>query len=108
MRSIEANLFGTGRAAMKYINQRSIKNLSLILVIPFLAFGQSSPSSAQYEWRSYGDDPGGMRYSSLDQINRSNVTQLQRAWTYHTGEIALGLGSGSSRATGFQCTPLVV
>src|SRR5262245_24409988 len=107
--SIEANLFGTGRAerellpdcnnkfryairhgvAMKRINRRSIKAVSLFLVIPFLAFGQSSSPADQYEWRSYGADPGGMRYSSLSQINRSNVAQLQRAWTHHTGEIAL-------------------
>ena len=85
-----------------------IKKVFLFLVIPFLAFGQSSPSDATREWRSYGGDPGGMRYSPLNQINRSNVAQLQRAWTYHTGEIALGLGKEGSRVAAFQCTPLVV
>ena len=30
-------------------------------------------------------DPGATRYSTLDQINTSNVTQLERAWTFHTG-----------------------
>jgi len=93
---------------MKRINQQLIKKVSLFLVIPFLAFGQSLHSDATREWRSYGGDSGGMRYSSLNQINRSNVAQLQRAWTYHTGEIALGLGKGGSRVTAFQSTPLVV
>jgi quinate dehydrogenase (quinone) len=93
---------------MKSITRQTINDLFLLLMIPFLAFGQSSPSAAHYEWRSYGNDPGGMRYSSLNQINRSNVAQLQRAWTYHTGEIALGLGETRSRVTAFQNTPLVV
>src|SRR5215813_3554509 len=93
---------------MKTINRRLIKNVFLFLVIPFLAFGQSSPSVGRHEWRSYGNDPGGMRYSPLDQINRSNVAQLERAWTYHTGEIALGLGKEGSRVAAFQSTPLVV
>src|SRR5262249_12031700 len=38
------------------------------------------------EWPSYGGGPDGIRYSRLTQINRSNVGQLQVAWTYDTGE----------------------
>src|SRR5205823_3125537 len=57
--------------------------------------GQQSES--QTEWPSYGGGPDGIRYSSLTQINRSNVTQLQVAWTYDSGE-----GPG-----GTQCQPLV-
>jgi quinoprotein glucose dehydrogenase len=49
------------------------------------------------EWPSYGGGPDGIRYSSLIQINRSNVSQLQVAWTYDCGE-----GPG-----GTQCQPLV-
>ena len=93
---------------MKHIKLQSIKDVFLLLVIPVLALGQSSPIAANYEWRYYGNDPGGMRYSALDQINRSNVAQLQRAWTYHTGEIALGLAKGDPRVAAFQSTPLVV
>src|SRR5262245_49423935 len=93
---------------MKCINQQTIKVVFFFLVIPFLTSGQSTPPADHYEWRTYGADPGGMRYSALDQINRSNVTRLQRAWTYRTGEIALGLGKWDSRVTGFQSTPLVI
>jgi quinoprotein glucose dehydrogenase len=39
------------------------------------------------EWPVYGGDPGNSRYSRLKQINRSNVTQLKVAWTYHVGDI---------------------
>jgi quinoprotein glucose dehydrogenase len=105
--AIQLTIFKYG-VAMKNINRQSIKNVCLFLVVPFLAFGQSAPSTARYEWRAYGNDPGGMRYSSLNQINRGNVTQLQRAWTYHTGEMALGLVKPGSRVASFQSTPLVV
>ncbi len=48
------------------------------------AFGQASSVSGSNEWRSYGHDPGGMRFSPLKQINRTNVQKLQRAWTYES------------------------
>ena len=39
------------------------------------------------DWRSYGGDPGGSRFSPLADIDRGNVGRLQRAWTYHTGDL---------------------
>jgi quinoprotein glucose dehydrogenase len=52
------------------------------------------------DWPNVGNDKGGMRYSTLDQINRENVTKLQVAWTYKTGDAGEG--------TTIECTPLVV
>jgi quinoprotein glucose dehydrogenase len=40
----------------------------------------------EHEWRAYGQDPGGRRYSPLKQITPRNVAGLQRAWTYETRE----------------------
>ena len=40
-------------------------------------------SHAQTDWPTYGHDLAGTRYSPLRQITPANVTQLQRAWTYH-------------------------
>jgi glucose dehydrogenase len=45
-----------------------------------------SPLQAQTDWPAYGHDPGGMRYSPLEQLTPANVGRLHRAWTYHTGE----------------------
>ena len=42
------------------------------------------------EWRYYGGDAGGMKYSPLKQINKTNVASLKPAWTFHTGEISDG------------------
>jgi len=37
-------------------------------------------------WREYGGSADGSQYSALRQINRDNVAQLQRAWSYSTGD----------------------
>ncbi len=38
---------------------------------------------AAREWRTYGHDAGGMRFSPLSQIKPENVASLKVAWTYH-------------------------
>jgi quinoprotein glucose dehydrogenase len=55
------------------------------------------PSESQTEWPSYGGGPDGIRYSSLTQINRANVAQIQIAWTFDPDE-----GPGDT-----ECQPLV-
>ena len=42
-----------------------------------------APAAA--DWTSFGGDPGGRRYSSLDQITPANVNRLKVAWTAHVG-----------------------
>ena len=49
------------------------------------------------DWPVWGGSPENQHYSSLAQINRSNVKRLQVAWTYDTGEKG-----------GLQTSPLVV
>ena len=46
----------------------------------------STPDATTSTWETYGGQPAGDHYSSLDQINKSNVSQLKVAWTYDTGE----------------------
>jgi quinoprotein glucose dehydrogenase len=57
------------------------------------------------DWGYYGGDVFGQHYSSLDQINRSNVTQLQVAWTYRTGE--LGQDFARAQKLTFEATPVL-
>jgi quinoprotein glucose dehydrogenase len=49
------------------------------------AVAMAAPPPIQ-EWPVYGGDQGGSKYSTLDQINRSNVSKLQLAWEWKTGE----------------------
>ena len=61
------------------------------------------------EWRYYGGDPGGMRFSPLTQIDTSNVARLRRVWSYHTGEVQPGLrGNSTNRIQAFEATPLAI
>ena len=67
-----------------------------------IARGQADTGSSGQEWHSYGRDPGGMRFSPLKQINRTNVQQLQRAWTYELP------ATPSDGIAAFESTPLMV
>ncbi len=63
----------------------------------------SGPDEA--EWPEWGRDPGGARFSPLDQINRGNVAGLEPAWTHRCGEISDG--STNRTRTAYECTPLM-
>jgi len=83
-----------------------------ILVCLFVActraLVQTPSGSVDSEWRYYGHDPGGMRFSQLKQINRANVQRLQRVWTYHTGETSWSSFSRPGSIQAFETTPLMV
>ncbi|WP_158749162.1 pyrroloquinoline quinone-dependent dehydrogenase [Acidobacterium sp. S8] len=71
--------------------------------LPALPQAGAVPSS---DWSSYGNDPGGMRYSKLTEINAANVSQLKVAWEFHTGDISDG--KDGRRRSGLETTPLMV
>jgi quinoprotein glucose dehydrogenase len=63
--------------------------IAVTLAVPafILAQGQRAPSPENSRSGfAYGGGPEQLRYSSLTQINRANVKQLQVAWTYDTRE----------------------
>jgi len=59
-----------------------------------------APESGYRDWQIYGGGSENLRYSNLDQINRSNIDKLQIAWTYDTGDAFDG--------SEMQCNPIVV
>ncbi|TWT78174.1 Quinoprotein glucose dehydrogenase [Posidoniimonas polymericola] len=63
----------------------------------------AAEADTQVDWPVVGNDPGGMRYSELAAINRSNVSQLEPAWVYRTGELE---ADGGGRT--IECAPIVV
>ena len=71
----------------------------ILAVLVYLAAmpAAQEPSRAGANWFSYGGDPGGTRYSSLNQITKANVSQLKEVWRFETPE-----------AGRLQTTPLVV
>jgi quinoprotein glucose dehydrogenase len=50
------------------------------------AFGQSLAPQKYQSWRDYGGSADSAQYSALKQINRTNVSRLQVAWTYPIGD----------------------
>lgn len=69
-----------------------------------LAAGEASGTAGN--WPFYAGDAGGSRYSSLDQINTTNVFQLKPAWEIHTGDVSDG--SDGRPKSEFETTPIVV
>src|SRR5262249_53580339 len=64
---------------------------------------QSEPNGT---WNAYGGDPGGTRYSPLRRIDKTNVTRLRVAWTYHTGALEPQTALNSRAA--FESTPILI
>src|SRR6476659_10037553 len=63
-----------------------------------LFFLATAAASAQnVDWPVYNGGADGDHYSKLTQINRDNVSKLQVAWTFDTGEKG-----------GIQTNPLIV
>lgn len=60
------------------------------------------------QWGNYGNDPGGMRYSPLTQIDAANVKNLKVAWTYQTGELKTYEGTKLASKAAFEVTPLMI
>ncbi len=80
----------------------SLSRVVLIVLIVYL--GPTHVLSQ--EWPAYGGNPGGQRYSPLEQINKGNVAKLRVAWIYDTGDFSDGTVN-LIRST-FEATPLVM
>jgi quinoprotein glucose dehydrogenase len=73
-----------------------------------LQFGDSNAGSraaSESDWPSYGRTPYGDRHSPLRQIDTGNVSKLEIAWRFHTGERTPDFKTRSP--TALEVTPLV-
>ena len=61
-----------------------------------------SDAAPDQEWRSYLSDKGFSHFSTLSQIDTSNVSRLQEVWRYDAG------GASENGATQMQCSAIVV
>jgi len=66
---------------------RSAFRVGRVVVIVSLAATMMSASDQNpREWHDYGGGPDNSKFSTLKQVNKSNVTKLDVAWTYPYGE----------------------
>ncbi|MCH7858326.1 MAG: pyrroloquinoline quinone-dependent dehydrogenase [Candidatus Marinimicrobia bacterium] len=80
-----------------------LRTSALILSLVVVFFGCTPKAANPYRtWRVYGGDLGGTRFSELDQINRSNVQQLEVAWVYHTGD------KRDDPPSTIECNPIII
>jgi quinoprotein glucose dehydrogenase len=67
-----------------------------------LALGFTASAAPSADWPTYLGDRANSHYSPLKQINTTNVTQLEVAWTYESG------GARPDGRSQIQCNPLII
>jgi len=61
--------------------------LSALACVGFAVLNAQQKGKPKFDtWRAYLGGADSSQYSSLDQINKKNVAQLQVAWTYSPGD----------------------
>src|SRR5206468_6245956 len=61
------------------------------------------------EWTRYGGDPGSTKYAPLDQIDKSNVSQLRIAWQRPAVDSSISTRVPEfSYSHNFRATPLMI
>src|SRR3990167_8503189 len=85
----------TSSATRSELPEQVMRRITAVVLV---AIAAGVTARAQNNWLHAGQDPGATKYSTLDQINTGNVDQLQRAWTFNTGD----------KSGFFESTPLVV
>jgi len=81
-----------------------IQTIALVALISLAACNDNEDNAlkSSASWAVWNGNYTSDKYSSLDQIDTSNVQQLQVAWEYHTGDVDTVAHSQ------MQCSPIVV
>ena len=74
-----------------------------VAIVLLLIAGCKSRDNNDRSWSEYKADANGSSYSPLDEINLSNVNQLEPAWTFQINDLPKGEQPISS-----QCNPIIV
>ena len=89
---------------------RSVGTLGVCLLSALVLAAGTSPAGAQdqdVEWRSYGSDAAGSKYSPLDQINAETIGDLEIVWRQSVLPDAVRQGSDLTPPVASQNTPLM-
>ena len=84
---------------MKRITALLVVGLCILCAFTVRA-GQPPQNNGSRDWSAYGGGPENTHYSTLAQINRENVSRLQVAWTFDTGD--------SFPGSEMECNPIIV
>ena len=75
---------------------------SLLLLFVFLIVACKQSEKEYTSWNNYGGSKENIHYSSLTQIDTSNVSQLEPAWIFNTGD------ADTVKNSQIQCNPIIV
>lgn len=78
-----------------------LKCITFVCLV-FFFFPACQNSTSHTTWQVYRGDKASSGYSALNQVNTTNVDQLEPAWTYHCGDAREGNRSA------IQCNPIVI
>ncbi len=88
---------------MQYrLHKKGVKRVLLLLLTVFFLGCQPESSTIRHDWPTYSADKAGSKYAHLDQINTSNVRQLELIWKYNTGDMR------ERPATTIECNPIII
>jgi quinoprotein glucose dehydrogenase len=68
----------------------------------------SDPSAPDGDWNFYGRTAAGDRFSPLEQITPANVSGLNEAWSFSTGDLPRTGENSKGREFSFEATPIKV
>ncbi len=80
---------------------RIVSSIFCFVVLLFLVCCQ--PDTKTRTWSTYKADAESTSYSRLDQINKSNVKDLQLAWTFQPKD-----ARNNSRPLNSECNPIII
>ncbi|MDP6674039.1 MAG: hypothetical protein QGH93_04195, partial [Gammaproteobacteria bacterium] len=69
---------------LKPLRQKDFRPSRLTLILLLILTATIAQSE---DWAYYGFDQGGTRFSPLQQIDRSNIANLEVAWTHRYGDL---------------------
>lgn len=76
---------------------------SILFFIALIIFSSCSQSERNVSWPIYKGDSESTSYSSLSQINKTNVDQLKIAWTFQPRDVTDGATFGK-----YECNPIII
>ena len=79
---------------------------AIAVVVGTAVLGAQDRAGEMVEWRYVGAEQSHTKYSAVDDINLTNVDQLEIAWTWEPGE--LPLEEFGTRPGSFEAMPLMI
>ena len=69
------------------VSRDMLPDVDALPAVATAAAGAPAATGAGADWTAYGGDSRAQRYSTLAQITPANVSRLERAFVFHTGDL---------------------